>query len=380
MRWALLEIYKKWEFNLAYRQSNPVWMKQILKEESLEIQTIQNTKTYHDLFFKLWLKQSYYGIARSPKTLKEIERIAQNKNLKNVSLAKTFEAQLRFYDARCLYAETKGDTRNFYKYAKATIHLLESQPQKLRHHLTSYISRLNNLITSCLSMHQLDEVPAYIAKMESLFPTIDFYSEKAKLFYFIFLNKLNYYNYCGLFEENISTIISHEQKLSEYEKYLNVSQKAVLFTDIAMFYFGTRKFKESIHWLNRIRNENLLNVRPDIESFIRLFYIIAHYEAGSVELLPSLIQSVYRFLIKKERLYKFENHVIEFLRKQQSADSKEKLLNTFKYLKTQLMPLTKDSYEQNAFAFFDYISWLESKIENRPFTEIVKEKAKALNP
>ncbi len=45
------------------------------------------------------------------------------------------------------------------------------------------------------------------------------------------------------------------------------------------------------------------------------------------------------------------------------------MLVQFKKLKT-------DPYEKGAFEYFDFISWLESKIENRPFAEIIKEKAK----
>lgn len=35
-------------------------------------------------------------------------------------------------------------------------------------------------------------------------------------------------------------------------------------------------------------------------------------------------------------------------------------------------------YEKRAFLYLDIISWLESKIENRPVAEIIQEKAKEL--
>ena len=43
-----------------------------------------------------------------------------------------------------------------------------------------------------------------------------------------------------------------------------------------------------------------------------------------------------------------------------------------------MLLLSKDPYESRAFEHFDFISWLESKIEKRPFVEIVREKAKKL--
>ena len=46
-------------------------------------------------------------------------------------------------------------------------------------------------------------------------------------------------------------------------------------------------------------------------------------------------------------------------------------------LQKALLLLAKDSYEQKALKYFDFISWLDSKNENRPLAEIVKEKAHA---
>ena len=38
--------------------------------------------------------------------------------------------------------------------------------------------------------------------------------------------------------------------------------------------------------------------------------------------------------------------------------------------------LQKNKFEKRAFLYFDIISWLESKIENRSVQEIIKEKIK----
>lgn len=40
--------------------------------------------------------------------------------------------------------------------------------------------------------------------------------------------------------------------------------------------------------------------------------------------------------------------------------------------------LLKIPYESKALEYFDFVSWLESKIENRPFAEVVREKCLSL--
>jgi hypothetical protein len=48
-------------------------------------------------------------------------------------------------------------------------------------------------------------------------------------------------------------------------------------------------------------------------------------------------------------------------------------------VKERFIELEKNTYEKRAFLYLDIISWLESKIENRKISDIIKEKAKLNN-
>ena len=45
----------------------------------------------------------------------------------------------------------------------------------------------------------------------------------------------------------------------------------------------------------------------------------------------------------------------------------------FRELKEELEILAEDEYEKGAFEYFDFISWLESKIQGSDFEEVVQE-------
>ena len=45
----------------------------------------------------------------------------------------------------------------------------------------------------------------------------------------------------------------------------------------------------------------------------------------------------------------------------------------------QLKQYEDDPYERRAFLYLDILSWLESKIENRSVSEIIREKSKIIN-
>lgn len=98
---------------------------------------------------------------------------------------------------------------------------------------------------------------------------------------------------------------------------------------------------------------------------------------GNEDLMEYIAKSSYRFLYKKNRLHEIEKAILNFMKKKLPGLIKDKdRIEAFKELKTELEAVLKDSVMKKELGYFDFISWLESKIENRPFAEIVKEKVK----
>ncbi len=374
MYWSLLELFRHWEMNLSLKSPDSRWTEKILDEESSVLKLIHNTKIYRDLFFKMALLHNAYGVARDKKHLKEIKKIIRSPHLSDESKALTFEARLRFHDTYVFYAETLADQGKTLLYSEKIIRHFKSHPEKIKQNVLSYIGYLNNMLVSCSRVNKFKEAGEYIDELGKLSTTVKGTPQRVKLFYTLYYNQLNLLNNSGRFSDATAFMNVIRKFIAEHETKLSDFEKTILYANISIVYFGCEQYKESILWLNKIRNETSLPFRTDIESFLRVFYLVAHYEAGNEELLPYLVQSTYRFLRKKERLYVFEKRVIDFLRKQQSVDTKEKLLQSFKKLKDLLVPLQKDKYEKNAFEFFDFVSWLDSKIENKPLSEILKRK------
>ncbi|MBI4931145.1 MAG: hypothetical protein HY841_10305 [Bacteroidetes bacterium] len=101
------------------------------------------------------------------------------------------------------------------------------------------------------------------------------------------------------------------------------------------------------------------------------------HKGNDMALQQSLVRSTYRFLLKRNRLYKFEECILNFIRKKLSKiHSQKELLHSFSELKKEITQIMKDPFERGIIQDFDFVSWLESKIENRSFAEIVREKAK----
>ena len=113
--------------------------------------------------------------------------------------------------------------------------------------------------------------------------------------------------------------------------------------------------------------------KRQIQCYARMLHLIAHYELEHYGLLEYLVKSVYRFLKKMEELNLVQKEVLLFLRKALYSNPNE-LTQLFVKLKNKLEKLVVHPYEKRSFTYLDIISWLESKIQNRPVQEVIRDK------
>src|SRR5439155_19054041 len=160
----------------------------------------------------------------------------------------------------------------------------------------------------------------------------------------------------------------------EYYLYLDRHRVLVFYYKIASLYFGSAHYEECIDYLNKIINWKI-NLRNDLQCYARLLLLIAHYELGNFDLLEYLIKSVYRYMAKMENLSTVEEEIFKFLRRSFFL-SPDKLKAEFKRLLASLKRYEKNRFESRALAYLDVISWLESKVYNKPVDIIIQEKAR----
>ena len=69
--------------------------------------------------------------------------------------------------------------------------------------------------------------------------------------------------------------------------------------------------------------------------------------------------------------------ILNFIKKElPKTPNPQQLIKVFKKLRKDLFEIMNDPYEKKAMEYFDFISWLDSKIKNKPFVDIIKEKAR----
>jgi tetratricopeptide (TPR) repeat protein len=176
----------------------------------------------------------------------------------------------------------------------------------------------------------------------------------------------------GTFKEGLKLITELEQKLQEYALFVDRHRILVFNYKIATLYFGSGDYSTAIDYLQKIIHGSD-ELRIDLQCYARLVHLLAHYELGNEEIIESLSRSTYRFMAKMKNLTVVEEAIFRFLRKSfelkpaQLKPELEKLLSDIKHLE-------KNRFQTRSFAYLDIISWLESKVYNKPMSEIIYNK------
>lgn len=176
----------------------------------------------------------------------------------------------------------------------------------------------------------------------------------------------------GTFREGLSLVPHIEEKLEEYALFLDKHRILVFNYKIASLYFGSGDYNTTIDYVQRIINEST-DMRNDLQCYARLLHLLAHYEMGNFSLMEPLTKSVYRFMAKMENLTVIEEEIFRFLRNSLQF-SRNRVRQELELFLQKIKHLEKNRFETRAFAYLDIISWVESKVFNKPMSDIIYDK------
>jgi hypothetical protein len=179
----------------------------------------------------------------------------------------------------------------------------------------------------------------------------------------------------GNFQQGLSMVNEVLGKLDEYALFVDSHRILVFNYKISSLYFGAGYYSRAIDFLHKIINDNQPGLRNDLQCYARLMHLLCHYELGNEEILESLIKTVYRFMAKMKNLTVVEEEIFRFLRHSTKVKAQELKPELERFL-LKIKHLEKNQFETRSFAYLDIISWVESKVFDKPVAEIIQNKYK----
>ncbi len=371
----------KWQKNVVLQTANGDSRKlvgDIISEAKEVNQRINNINQFTSIELELNALYQKIGFIRNATDHEKVRQIFK-KSMLNLNEEK-FSPNEKFslYSLYINYYFFIQDFEQGYYYAKKWVALYDN-PILIRTKLESYIQALNSLMIAQSRLGLYAEFYQSKRKFRKIrfMPNITFTENiHKKLFKYSYVHEFNGLFMQGHFTEGVRMLNRIKPDLEAYYNELDAHSRLIMFYKIACLYIGNNEFGESLSWLNKIINTENIDLREDVHGFARILSLICHYELGNQDVIDYYIRSTYRFLLKKKILQLYQKYILNFLRRLGSARlSNEELISRFKLLRSQLLPLESNPYEKRAFIYFDIISWLESKIENRPVQDVIRKKA-----
>jgi tetratricopeptide (TPR) repeat protein len=271
--------------------------------------------------------------------------------------------------------------RHMVDWAKNSFHtwknveLFESNPWFLKENMSHYVSALANLSLAQLELMQFDESEATLKRLFAIDAKEAALRLKIESIYFPRMAAI--YMLSGNFER-ISHVVDQMETLVRTERgKFGEWRISAFYYNTALCYFGMGKYREALHWLNRLLNDRKLEQsRPDLYSSSRLFNLIVHLELENDELLEHLLRSTHRDLSRKGKLFDLEALVLKFISRMIADQGKRKA--TLTEFRQEVGSLVTTDPDSEVPAYFDYLSWVESKLTSKPFAALVKEAADSL--
>ncbi len=348
---------------------------QLSKETSEVSHSLTLTSELSNLSLQLYSWYIQNGHSRNEKEDAEVQHFFIENLGDKTNQCKHFYEKLYLYQSYCWNAFIRQDFLQYYRYTQKWVNLFEREPFMINIETGHYIKGMHNLMGSHFDLgnHQkLKETLEVFEKFSNSDVVLNNVNNRIQCFVYRTISIFNKHFLEGSFTEGLQLIPGIENKIKEYEIYMDRHRILVFDYKIACLYFGSGDYERAIDYLNKIINWKV-DLRTDLQCYSRLLHLIAHYELGNEEILDSLIKSVYRFMAKMQNLSVVEEEIFKFIRKSFHL-SVRTIKPELEKLLVKLKTLQNNRFETRAFIYLDIISWLESKLDNIPVQEVLKRK------
>ncbi|MFT6844853.1 MAG: hypothetical protein ACJAUV_001041 [Flavobacteriales bacterium] len=351
----------------------------LVEEEHLVIEKLRNLAEYHILYSKINYIFRIGGFVKSPEEREMVEEISNHALIsgKNTALSNR-AASICYYIKGFCSAANRNTEESFEFFSKAK-YILDQNPQLRKDLGKRYVRTIANLIQVEIRSKRFDEATRLIGEVEALKGTTGFNSTDLEviLYYTSSLAKLLLFIRQGKFEDSLVLMEAITTNFEKYGSKINKEQEVVFNYVFAYCYFGAQQYNKALSCINKILNDNENTLRQDVYAYARIFNLVIHYELNNVDLLYYIIKSTQRYLGKQDQSFMVEKLLVDFFKKAIKPLKDEKESELFEEFYTELKKLFTDDSQRVILEYFDFNSWIKSKITKTSFQELITEKGSA---
>jgi hypothetical protein len=378
---SYLEV-ESWEKFILHAQADLKGIEKYL-EESFSEETFKAEQYQHEIASSGLILQMYVlvrskGFVRHADHQKSFEEILNHSLFYLNEAELSFQTQSNLLTIQVMYHNVQSEWKESYKNHVKIVELWETHPERILERPMPFLHALNNWAISCYRVGKVDELFNVLDRLKA-FPgdrkiNLSLYLQ-GRIFGNVYNSVLHYNLLFGEFEATKILEAEVKEGLKKYSNILSELEESSFYFNLGALNFGLGKYSEALKWFNQLLNVSEYKPQEDLVSFSRIFLLLIHLELKNYDLLKYMVKSVDRFLTNRNRKYGIEQNILAFIRKLYLIKSDEQLVAAYAELCKAVTETVNDPFEDIVLKqYFDFVSWFESRVEDRDFIEIVQAK------
>lgn len=379
-KYELLPLYielANWEQKVLIQQEKAEKVKASLVDAAEHLATLDNMNAFMQLYYRMYALNQRIPNTRSEEDTLELEELIGHPFLKDESIARSFLAKLQYWKIYSLYYQSLGDELRELGAYERLLDLMDGSESYAQEFPFDYISIYNRILS--IKRYAPDEefapvvaqVFAFPEKMKKARKNVDL-----RLAADYYENIIRRNIYFGRIRATLESLEEQETFLKKYRNQFADGEVLEFEYLFAYIYLLNGKHKESLKIINRLLNESDDKLRPDIQSYIRILNLAIHYELNNFSVMKYAAERTYRYLKKRKLLHTTERFILKMFQElvRKEGMGVREIKQILRKYQARLEEIFQDPYERKSLEYFDSISWLDSKIRDKSFEDVRKQR------
>ena len=371
----------RWEQRLIYdRMSKPDSLEKLDENKNRQLadwETYRQKIQYDHAAHAISIKMHKHGRSRTKEHAKLFtEMIDASFFTKEEPEFSSGTIKAAYYTVKHLYSMVVVDKENELVYSDKIFEVYLKHPQLIISDIRKYVSFLYTRATSRLNRLHYETAKETIDLLIQLPDTYPKYCSEELVYQIQIEYSCLYLEYCilsGRFEEGLAKASTFEELMEKpNSEFISKYRMAFLSFLISNIYFIHAEYKKALYWNNRILNNSSIRYLQ-LYPHALLYNLFILYELNSFELIEYNIKSAYSTLERNQVLFDFEKIILTHIKKflinpnKEDVDERKKLSVFY----GKLYEMKQSDYLKNTVYFFDFITWIQSKLEKRPYYDVL---------
>ena len=292
-----------------------------------------------------------------------IEYVASLKKLENEALSVDYSALYYHYNLG-LSNYLLGNIELSYKSMNRIYTMISLNDYLLKSREDLVLRAMANRVLCAIQLNDIEAVKTNLKELNSIATSTFFYKNYKS--YLMYVLEVIYCSKTGKYNMGIMKINNYAHKKEEFISGVSI-ESFILQEDIyetfhyANCLFESGDIKKAIKLMFEFVSLKKNIDKRDAYSAARFFYLILLIELNDDNLIYSELRSVDRFLREEAIYFKFEKILLKFIRNLMVKNTTIQIRDHYNNLSKDLMELKADSFESNAFTYFDFLSWAQKR-------------------